>query len=121
MNTVNNYQVYNQTRPKLVAKYPFVTSSVVSFGNRGLKQAVSKTSHLPQTNIKFPKLKIKLADLLKRSSVYFFKLSEKLSKGSKINESEKLVEQQNIIRVLTKNLNFAFDKINNLKQKKYLQ
>lgn len=117
MNSVNlNYQVYNQTQTKHATKYPSAASGIVSFGNKGLQRAVSKTSHSLRMNLKFPKLKIKLADLSKRCSVYFFKLSEKLSKGSKINESEKLVEQQNIIRILTKNLNFAFDKINNLKQ-----
>ena len=118
MNQLNlNSRVYNTNRTKYVIESPSRASNVVSFGYKGgLKQVVLNKSNSLQPKVKFPLLKTKLSNLLKRFSVYFFKLSERLSKGSKIKESEKLVEQQNIIQILTKNLNDALGRINNLKQ-----
>lgn len=103
MNTINQYNT-SLYIPKTTKHNSLRTNSnVISFGN---------IRHLQPKNItpargEVPAIKTKLADLFERISVAAFKLSERLLQKPSLTDSQRLLEQQETIRTLTKNLNRA--------------
>lgn len=89
--------------------------NVVNFGGKEKLARISpKVQQKLPADIKFPKLKIKLSGLLKRLSLYALKLSEKVIKLPQLTDVDRIIEQQKLIRSLTKNLNKANDKVDEL-------